>query len=150
MKKIVPVILAVTSAVLSVPAVAQFAKAEDAVKYRKSVMYVMQHNFGRVAAMAAGRIPMDAKVAVESAAIAELMSKLAWPAFGEGTDKGETRAKPEIWKESAKYKEYSDNLQLEMGKLSTATKTGNLDSIKAAVNATGGSCKTCHDAYRKD
>jgi cytochrome c556 len=35
-------------------------------------------------------------------------------------------------------------------KLSAAAKTGNLDSIKAAVNATGGSCKTCHDAYRKD
>jgi cytochrome c556 len=41
-------------------------------------------------------------------------------------------------------------MQLEMGKLSLAVKTGNLDSIKAAVNATGGSCKACHDAFRKD
>ena len=104
----------------------------------------------RVAAMASGRAPMDAKVAVESAAVAELMSKLAWSAYGEGTDKGETRAKPEIWKESAKFKEQSDTMQLEMGKLSLAVKTGNLDSIKAAVNATGGSCKACHDAFRKD
>jgi cytochrome c556 len=150
MKKIVPLMLAATTAALSLPAAAQFAKAEDAIKYRKSVMYVMQHNFGRVAAMASGRAPMDAKVAVESAAVAELMSKLAWSAYGEGTEKGETRAKPEIWKESAKFKEQSDTMQLEMGKLSLAVKTGNLDSIKAAVNATGGSCKACHDAFRKD
>jgi cytochrome c556 len=73
-----------------------------------------------------------------------------WAAFGEGTDKGDTRAKPEIWKERAKFDEYADKMQAEMVKLSAAAKTGNLDSIKTAVNATGGSCKTCHDAYRKE
>jgi cytochrome c556 len=132
------------------PAHAQFAKAEDAVKYRKSALFVMQQNFGRVAGMAGGKIPFDAKVAADSAAVAEYMSRLPWAAFGEGTDKGDTRAKPEIWKERAKFDEYADKMQAEMVKLSAAAKTGNLDSIKAAVNATGGSCKTCHDAYRKE
>lgn len=150
MKKIVPFILAISAVALSVPAAAQFAKAEDAVKYRKSVMFVMQQNFGRVAGMAGGRIPFDAKVAAESAAVAEFMSKLPWPAYIDGTDRGDTRAKPEIWKEPAKFKEFSNNLQQEMSKLAAAAKTGNLDSIKAAVNATGGSCKTCHDAFRKE
>lgn len=110
----------------------------------------MQQNFSRVAAMAAGKAPFDAAVAEESAAVAEFMAKLPWTAFGAGTDKGDTRAKPEIWKESAKFKEYADKMQVEMSKLAAAAKTGNLDSIKTAVNATGGTCKTCHDAYRKD
>lgn len=132
------------------PAHAQFAKAEDAVKYRKSALFVMQQNFGRVAGMAGGKIPFDAKVAADSAAVAEYVSRLPWSAFGEGTDKGDTRAKPEIWKERAKFDEYADKMQAEMVKLSAAAKTGNLDSIKAAVNATGGSCKTCHDAFRKE
>ena len=132
------------------PAHAQFAKAEDAVKYRKSALFVMQQNFARVAGMAGGKIPFDAKVAADSAAVAEYISRLPWTAFGEGTDKGDTRAKPEIWKERAKFDEYADKMQAEMVKLSAAAKTGNLDSIKAAVNATGGSCKTCHDAYRKE
>ena len=61
-----------------------------------------------------------------------------------------TKAKPEIWKEKAKFTDYANKMQAEMVKLSAATKTGNLDSIKAAVSATGGSCKTCHDAYRKE
>jgi cytochrome c556 len=39
-------------------------------------------------------------------------------------------------------------MQSEMGKLNAAAKTGSLDSIKTAVGAVGGSCKTCHDAFR--
>jgi len=148
MKKIVSFVLAAAAVTLTIPAAAQFAKPEDAVKYRKSALFVMQQNFARVGAMAAGKAPFDAKVAAESAAVAEYMSKLPWVAFGEGTDKGDTKAKPEIWKESAKFKEYADKMQVEMSKLAAAAKTGNLDSIKVAVGATGDSCKTCHDAYR--
>lgn len=150
MKSTTLLVLAASVVAFSVPASAQFAKPEDAVKYRKSALFVMQQNFGRVGAMAAGKTPFDAKVAAESAAVADFMAKLPWAAFGEGTDKGETRAKAEIWKEPAKFKEYADKMQLEMSKLSAAAKTGNLDSIKTAVSATGGACKTCHDAYRKD
>lgn len=150
MKKIASFLFAAAAVSLATPASAQFAKPEDAVKYRKNALFVMQQNFARLGAMAAGKAPFDAKVAAESAAVAEFMSKLPWAAFGEGTDKGDTRAKPEIWKESAKFKEYADKMQSEMSKLAAAAKTGNLDDIKTAVNATGGSCKTCHDAYRKD
>ena len=63
---------------------------------------------------------------------------------------GVLRKKLVMWKEPAKFKEYADKMQLEMSKLSAAAKTGNLDSIKTAVSATAGTCKTCHDAYRKD
>ena len=143
-------VLAASVVAFSVPAFAQFAKAEDAVKYRKNALFVMQQNFGRVAAMAAGKAPFDAKVAADSAAVAEFMSRLPWVAFGEGTDKGETRAKAEIWKEPAKFKDYADKMQVEMSKMAVAAKTGSLDNIKTAVSATGGVCKNCHDAYRKE
>ena len=136
--------------VISLPAAAQFAKPDDAIKYRKNALFVMQQNFSRVAAMASGKAPFDAKVAAESAAVAEYVGKLPWVAFTEGSDKGDTKSKPEIWKEPAKFKEYADKMQGEMLKLSVAAKSGNLDSIKAAVSATGGSCKTCHDAFRKE
>jgi len=150
MKKQISLLLTAAAVLLSASAHAQFAKAEDAVKYRKNALFVMQVNFARVAGMASGKIPFDAKVAAESAAIAEFTSKLPWVAFVDGTDKGDTRAKPEIWKEAAKFKESSDKLQSEMGKLSAATKTGNLEAIKTAVAATGGTCKSCHDTFRKD
>lgn len=150
MKNSTLLVLAATVVAFSAPACAQFAKPEDAVKYRKSAMFVMQQNFGRVAAMASGKAPFDAKVAAESAAVAEFMSKLPWAAFGEGTGKGETRAKAEIWKEPAKFKEYADKMQAEMTKLAAAAKAGSLNDIKTAASATGGTCKTCHDDFRKD
>jgi cytochrome c556 len=135
---------------IAAPAQAQFAKPEDAIKYRKAALTVMAAHFGRVGAMVNGRAPFDAKVAQENADVVAAMSKLPWHAFGEGTDRGDTRAKPEIWKEAAKFKEGADKLQAEATKLAAAAKTGNLDNIKAAFGPTASSCKACHDAYRKD
>lgn len=136
---------------MSAPASAQFAKPEDAIKYRQSALFVMGQHFGRVGAMANGRVPFDAKVAADNAEIVADMAKLPWAGFGPNTDKGgNTRAKPEIWAEQAKFKEGSDKLIAESAKLAAAAKTGNLDSLKTAFAATAGTCKACHDAYRKD
>jgi len=149
MKKITALCAAGLALSIALPASAQFAKAEDAVKYRKSALFVMGQNFGRVAGMAAGKIPFDAKVAADSAATAEFVAKLPWAGFGPGTDKGgETRAKAEIWSDKAKFDDYAGKMQSEMSKLAAAAKTGNLDAIKVAVNSTGGACKSCHDDFR--
>jgi cytochrome c556 len=135
---------------LAIPAQAQFAKPEDAIKYRKATYSVMAAHFGRLGAMANGRAPYDAKLAAENAELVAVMSKLPWAAYGEGTDKGDTRAKPEIWKESAKFKEASDKMQAEIVKLNVAAKAGNLDALKAAFGPAAASCKACHDNFRKD
>lgn len=135
---------------MALPAMAQFAKPEDAIKYRKASFTVMAAHFGRLGAMANGRVPYDAKIAVENAEMVAIVSKLPWAAFGEGTNRGDTRAKPEIWQESAKFKEASDKMQAEMAKLAVAAKVGNLDALKAAFGPAAASCKACHDAFRKD
>jgi cytochrome c556 len=134
---------------LAAPASAQFAKAEDAIKYRQSSLFVMGQHFGRIGAMANGRVPFDAKVAAENADVVAAMSKLPWAGFAPGTDKGgNTKAKPEIWAEQAKFKDLSDKLVVETTKLSAAAKTGNIDNLKTAFGSAAASCKACHDAYR--
>lgn len=135
---------------LSVPAQAQFAKPEDAVKYRKASFTVMGAHFGRLGAMANGRAPYDAKAAAENADIVAAISQLPWAGFVEGSDKGDTRAKAEIWKDAAKFKEASDKMQAEVLKLNTAAKVGNVESLKAAFGPTAATCKACHDNFRKD
>jgi len=150
MKQSMSILGALLAITMAVPAQAQFAKPEDAIKYRKASFNVMAAHFGRVGAMANGRMPYDAKMAQENAEIAAVMAKLPWAAFGEGTDKGDTRAKPEIWKEAAKYKEASDKMQAEMVKLNTAAKAGNIDALKVAFGPAAASCKACHDVFRKD
>lgn len=150
MKTILNLLAAAMALTLAVPAQAQFAKPDDAIKYRKASFTVMATHFGRLGAMANGRLPYDAKVAADNAELVTTMSKLPWAAFGEGTDKGETRAKPEIWKESAKYKEAADKMQAEMAKLNIAAKAGNVEALKAAFGPAAASCKACHDNFRKD
>ena len=135
---------------MGLPAQAQFAKPEDAIKYRKASFTVMAAHFGRLGAMANGRAPYDAKAAADNADVVATLAKLPWAAFGEGTDKGDTRAKPEIWKEAAKYKETADKMQAEIVKLNTAAKAGNIDALKAAFGPAAASCKACHDNFRKD
>ena len=147
------IVLTLTAAVglaVALPAAAQFAKPEDAIKYRKAVFTVMGTHFGRVAAMANGKAPFDAKVAADSAELATTMSKLPYVAFIEGTDKGETKAKPEIRAEMDKFKAAAAKMQDEMAKFNVVAKTGDIDTIKAAVGETGKACKACHDNYRKE
>ncbi len=150
MKTSIALILAALAAAIALPASAQFAKPEDAVKYRKASLTVMGAHFSRVGAMASGRVPFDAKVAAENADLVATLAKLPWAAFPEGTDKGDTRAKAEIWKDADKFKEAAGRLQAESVKLQAAAKSGNLDAIKTAFGATGASCKACHDTFRKD
>jgi cytochrome c556 len=135
---------------VAMPAAAQFAKPEDAIKYRKAVFTVMATHFGRVAAMANGKAPWDAKVVADSAEIATSMSKLPYVAFVPGSDKGETKAKPEIWTEWDKVKGLAEKMQEEMAKFNVAAKSGNIDTVKAAAGETGKACKACHDNYRKE
>ncbi|WP_439590439.1 c-type cytochrome [Hydrogenophaga sp.] len=150
MRIVAPLAFSIAFASFSAPAMAQFQKPEDAVKYRKAVMTIMGNHAGRLGAMANGRVPFNATAAADSAALLESLSKLPWEAFVAGTDKGDTRAKPEIWAEQAKFKENSDKLQAETAKLAAAAKTGNLDSVRTAFGSVGQTCKACHDAYQKN
>lgn len=146
MKKSLLAALAFASLALAIPASAQFAKTEDAIKYRQSAMVLQSAHFGRIAAMASGRAPFDPAAAAANADVLAVVAKLPWAAFGPGTEGG--KAKPEIWKEQAKFKELDDRLIAETEKLAVAAKGGNLDAIKASVAAVGETCKSCHDAFR--
>ena len=149
MKTLACIAVAATLLALAAPASAQFAKPEDAIKYRQSAMFVMGTHFGRIGAMANGKAPYDAKVAETSAAIVADMSKLPWAGFVAGTETGgNTKAKPEIWTEQAKFKENSEKLMAQTPKLAVAAKTGDLATLKTAFSATADACKACHDDFR--
>ena len=154
MKRLFPSMLMAAAALAGLatvlPAAAQFAKPEDAIKYRKANMTLMSTHFGRVAAMASGRIPFDAKAAADNAELAAAVTKWQFTGFVDGSDKGDTKADPKIWTEKDKFNAAGATLQEAVTKLNMAAKGGNLDAIKAAVGETGKACKGCHDTYRKE
>jgi cytochrome c556 len=133
----------------ALPAAAQFQKPEDAVKYRKAAFTVMASHFGRIGAMAQGRVPFDAAAAAANADIVVAMSKLPFAGFVEGTagtEKGTPKAN--VWTERTKFDEGAKKMQDEVIKLAAAAKTNNLDQLKAAFGNAAGSCKSCHDNFR--
>jgi cytochrome c556 len=135
---------------LAAPASAQFAKPEDAIKYRRAAFTVLGTHFGRVAAMANGRVPFDAKAAAANAEIAAFAAPLPYTGFVEGSDKGDTRALPVVWTERDKFNAAANRMQQEIAKLNTIAKAGNIETLRAQVGEAGKACKACHDDYRKE
>ena len=141
--------MALIGTLASLPAAAQFAKPEDAVKYRKGAFQVMAAHFGRIGAMANGKAPFDAATAASNAEIVAYMSKLPFAGFVEGTSGTEKGTpKPTVWTEKAKFDEGAKKMQDAVAKLAAASKGGTLDTVKAAFTTAADTCKGCHDNYR--
>jgi cytochrome c556 len=149
MKRLLLAATVVAGFATALPAAAQFAKPEDAVKYRKAGMTLMANHFGRVNAMAQGRAPFDAAAAAANADLVVTLSKLPFAGFVDGTSSTEKGgAKGNIWTERAKFDDGAKKMQDEVTKLAAAAKSGNLDQLKAAAGGVGQACKGCHDDFR--
>lgn len=132
---------------IATSAMAQFAKPEDAIKYRQSAFALMSAHMGRLSAVVKGEVPYNKEDVARNAAIISTLSSLPWQAFGPGTEGG--KAEPAIWKENAKFKSAADRMQAAVAELNTAAQSGNPENLKKALGATGQTCKACHDDFRK-
>ena len=151
MKKMVKILIVLTlvTGFLGV-AYAQFAKPEDAIRYRQSVMFLMNQHFGRMFAVVKGQNPYDKAAFEQNAALVETLATLPWEAFMvPGTDKGKTGLKSSAFKEKDKFMQDAKKMEAETAKLAATAQTGNMDAIKAQLGETAKSCKSCHDDFRK-
>lgn len=71
-------------------------------------------------------------------------------AFPEGSDKGETKAKANIWTDRAKFDEAGKKAFAASLAMVEAAKTGDQAQSLNAFKALGGTCKACHDDFKKD
>jgi cytochrome c556 len=143
-------LLVAAAALLVASAHAQFAKPEDAYKYRASVMTLQGAHMGRINAQLKSGTP-HMQVISENVALLDTLNKLFFTAFPEGSDMvASSRAKPEIWTEPAKFKQYADKLNTEVIRLSAAAKTGDPAATRSAFSSVAQACKACHDDFRRD
>jgi cytochrome c556 len=141
--------VAVVSAGIIAIAYAQEVKPDRAIKYRQGALTTMAWHFGVLGAMAKGEVPYNKDEAIKRATIVAEISTLPWEGFTPGSDQGApTKAKPEVWKDPAKFKERQDKLIQEAAKLETVAKSGDEAALKAQVGATGKACGNCHDDFR--
>ena len=134
---------AVATATLAVQAQ---MKPEDQIKQRQAGYRVLGYNFGSLAAMADGKKPYNKDEATRNANLAAAIADYPRQFFGDGTDKGETKAKPEIWQKRADFDAKMDKMVTAVKALPQAA--GDTEALKKAVKEAGGACKACHDDYR--
>ena len=123
-------------------------KPEDIIKYRKAVMVVQSWNMRPMAAMVKGQQPYDAALFAWYAGVIQSTSFMMPDAFLPGSDKGDTRAKPEIWKNADKFKQTMDGFNSDAAKLVAASKAGTLDAVKGPFGALAKNCGGCHKEFR--
>ncbi len=151
MKKVLLSLCAVVGFAAAVPAHAQFAKPEDAIRYRQSAYVLMGNHMGRINNQLKADKP-DVAAIQRSAAIIDFASQLPGEGYIAGSETGgvpPTRAKPEVFKDP-KVKEIGKKMREEVVKLNTVAKAGDIAAIRAQFAETGKSCKACHDDFRKD
>jgi len=135
---------------LAAVAFAQFAKPEDAIKYRQAQMVLIVHHFGTMGAVVKGEVAYDAAEFAANAASVEMLAGLPWDAFlAPGSDKGDTRLKDAAIKEPAKFMAAVDAFETETARLVNAADSGELDKIKPQFGAVAQTCSNCHKQYRK-
>lgn len=128
---------------------AQDIKPDRAIKFRQGILQAQGWNAGIMDAIIKGEKPYSKDEFVRRATYLDELAQMAWEGFIPGSDQGApTKAKPEIWTEPAKFKQYQTDLQAETAKLVAAAKSGDMGLIKLAFNDLAKACKNCHDDFR--
>jgi cytochrome c556 len=149
MSKKLLVLSAAALAAVSVTAQVQFAKPEDAIRYRQSAYFIMGTQMGNIAAQLKSDKPDLARIQ-RSASIVEFAFTLPGEGYVPGSEKGgnpPTKAKAEIFT-SPKVREIAGEARQEIAKLNEAAKKGDLAAIRTQFQATAKSCDNCHDNFR--
>lgn len=90
----------------------------------------------------------DMKAVVASAAKLKQLENAFDKMFPPGSDKGETKALPTVWSDSAGFQAASKNVDAAYDKLAVAAGSGDLAAVTAAFGETGKACGACHDKFR--
>jgi cytochrome c556 len=151
MKRIVAAL--VLASLASASFAQQSLKPEEMIKIRKSGYSFMSWNMGKIKANLDGNFNKDQVIAAANLVAATANSGMgALYAPGSEKDVGDqkTRVKPEFFQQSEKVRELATNLSREASELAKVAATGDAAAIKAQFGKTGGTCKACHDAFRRD
>jgi cytochrome c556 len=147
--KLTLVIVMLAGLALSPLALSHFNDKEIPQSYRQSWFTLLALNFGPMVSTLKGEIPWDnTAMAAYADQLAALTSMDVSRGFAEGSDKGTTRAKPEIWSNKADFESKFEDLKAASLALQSAVAAGDRKAIAAEIAATGKSCKACHDEYK--
>ena len=127
--------------------------AVDAAKIyeaRHTKFHAIANAFKAIMETSKSEKPDTALVASQAKIIEGLAHKIpTWFPAGTGAESGvKTRAKAEIWTDSAGFAAAAKNLETQSIALQSVATKGDIAALQAQVKATGGACGACHTKYR--
>ena len=132
----------------SLEALAQ-AKPDVLVKQRQAAMTLQGKYLGPIGAMMKGAAPYNADVVALNATFLENLARMPWDGFDPSTKGEKSKAKPEVFTDTAKFKAAADTLEAETAKLGAAARAKNEAGVRAAFGGVAKACGSCHDAFRE-
>jgi cytochrome c556 len=152
LKKIIAPVLAVGALAAAATAIAQQGpKPEQLIKWRQSAYQVIAWNTGRVKANVEGQYNKEEVIKAANTIAAVANSGLG-SLFAPGTETGkgwhDTAVKPELFTDK-KAGEAGANFNREANELAKVALGGDVVAVKAQLGKLQGTCKACHDDFRK-
>ncbi len=139
------------AAAIALTAMTSVQAADDpanVIKYRQKVMSGISAHIGSIAAVLSGEVSYTGHVAAHARALHDA-SLMIDDIFPSGSGEGETRAKPEIWQNRAKFEAAAKALQSTTKELASVAETGDMAAVGAQLNKVGEACGGCHKPFRK-
>ena len=145
-------IITLAGLLLSPLAISHFDDKQIPQSCRQSWFAMVAANFGPMVAMVKGEIPwQENEMAAYADQLAALTTLDVLRGFAEGSDKGTTRAKPELWESKPDFAAKMDDLKTAVNALQEVANQGtDRKAIATAVGVTGKACKACHDEYKSE
>lgn len=150
MTRVRAIVLALAAAGSVATGVAQAADdPNEVLAYRKHVMGALASGISNVFAVLEGKTSYSQHM-VGSAKIIHEASLQLLDVFPEGSAVGDSRSKPEIWSDWAKFEEAGKALQTASADLVAAAEGGDMAAIGAAAGKVGEACGGCHKPFRAE
>ena len=144
---LVSTVLAAT--LLSGPALAHIEQSEPLQSLRQSYFALLGMTFGPMGDMVKGKIEWDnARFAGWAADLNHAAQFGVERGFAPGSEKGMTRARPNIWSNMDDFQSKLDDFRAAAAKLAETAAAGDPGESRQQFVATGGTCKACHDVYK--
>lgn len=133
---------------VSFAAHAEISREEFAIKFRRSGYTMIMWHYGPLSKMVKGLMPYDKEVFIRNAETLAFLVRLPKEGFIPGSDKGDTKARPEIWSDAAGFKAANDLLENEVDRLVELAKGNNFDAVKEQLGKVQKACKACHEDFK--
>ena len=129
--------------------VASAQTPQQAIAFRKGSMQVQQWHLARVLVpMIKGQRPFDAAVYLRAMTTIEVLSGSIGDGYIPGSETGETRALPEVFKDPAGFRAAVERFQGEAKRAVAVARSGDEKAMRSEVVEMIKACEGCHERFR--